>query len=316
MHIGQKIVGLDGTEYRSDLERAFCDKFLYDKYQYNYEVSYEDSSKRTCDFHLPIFDLWIEVVPYTTDLFDYRSTNVIPEKIFLKADYSDREVVKANGAKWDKEQKSWYIVKVQYDDFKSNGLKRFLPNLETGPRYINENRPEFQNFLPYYKNIQYKKQLIESRGGIFCTVHESDLTCDTLLHILQSKQLDGWKFIRIADNIKFNNHTKISRSNTVDSQAIINELIAVMKNPGISTRTITHRQKQIFVNQLCKVIHSEITKEKYPVETEKPQKPTKKKTKRVKEKLDIRSFASAAPGKKFQELKDEKNKIRVWEPRN
>lgn len=204
MHIGIKSVGRDGTEYRSDLEREFCDNFLFDKYHYEYENSYNDGTKRTCDFHIPIFNLWLEVVPYEADLFQIGSSFVVPEKIFLNASFNNKEVVKKNGAHWDKEVGRWYILKFLYDKFNNTeNLRRFLPKYSDDMVFINQNKPEFKNFKDYYDNIQNKKTLIESRGGLFCTVHNSDLSCDSLLHILQSKGFDGWKFIRIAEQVKF-----------------------------------------------------------------------------------------------------------------
>ena len=210
MHVGIKSTGFDGREYRSDLEKRFSDKFLFDKYHYEYEQPYNDNSRRTCDFYVPIFDLWIEVVPYNTELFDFRPKVVIPEKIFLLVDFHEKEIVRKSGAKWDNENKKWYILKVQLCKFNTEKLKGFLPKFtDDVPVFINQEKQEYNHFREYYDTIMIKKETVEKNGGIFCTIHESDLGYDTLLHILQSKGFDGWKFIRIAEHVKFDKVDKL-----------------------------------------------------------------------------------------------------------
>lgn len=209
MHIGIKTIGKDGQEYRSDLEKSFVDKFLFEKYHYEYENSYQDGSKRTCDFYIPLFKLWIEVVPYAADLYTKGKIEKIPEKIYLDVDYCDREKVKNNGARWDKEKSKWYILRIHHKHYKdSSSLCRFLPKDETYG-HINEDRPEFKHFRKYHANILQKSLQVSHIGETFCTVHPEDLACESLMHILQIRGFDGWKFIRIAEQIKFDQIDKL-----------------------------------------------------------------------------------------------------------
>jgi hypothetical protein len=209
MHQGIKSIALDGKEYRSDLEKSFVNKFLFEKYHYEYENSYQDGSKRTCDFYIPLFKLWIEVVPFSADLYAKGKIVKVPEKIYLNVDYHDREKVKNNGARWDKEKSKWYILQILHAQYRgSPSLCRFLPNDSTYG-YINEDRPEFKHFREYNRNISEKASHVHSLGELFCTVHPEDLGCDTLMHILQVRGFDGWKFIRIAEQVKFDKIDKL-----------------------------------------------------------------------------------------------------------
>ncbi len=56
-----RILSLDNTECKSNLEAYFIDTYLYNKYEYVYEPSYDDKSNRKYDFYLPELDLYIEI---------------------------------------------------------------------------------------------------------------------------------------------------------------------------------------------------------------------------------------------------------------
>jgi hypothetical protein len=261
MHQGSKSIGKDGREYRSDLEKEFSDKFLHGNFYSEYENSYGDGSKRTCDFYLPIFKLWIEVVPYNYDLFKSSTTYFIPEKIFLDANYSDKEIVKREGASWNNTIKKWYILKQQYEHFQSDSLKKYLPTFKNDNEYLNENNPMFKNFFTYYENIQYKKNLIESRGELFCTVHPEDINCQSLMHMLQVKGFDGWKFIRSIENSNVN---KIIESRTVevsDREDVLNQVIRFIKNPSLVTN-LTCSEKSLLSHAIIDVLKNPNSKEK------------------------------------------------------
>ena len=57
---GQRTLGLDGILYRSNYEVLFCNKFLFNKETYLYEIKYPEHYK-FYDFYLPHKNLYIEI---------------------------------------------------------------------------------------------------------------------------------------------------------------------------------------------------------------------------------------------------------------
>lgn len=49
------------------------------------------------------------------------------EKIYLQVPYADKDFAKAEGAKWDKDRKQWYVINTVPDS-----LKDFLPAKKQG----------------------------------------------------------------------------------------------------------------------------------------------------------------------------------------
>lgn len=58
---GTRTVELDGNLYRSRLEADFCNKWLFNKEIYNYEIPYPKPYRKRYDFFLPIKELYIEI---------------------------------------------------------------------------------------------------------------------------------------------------------------------------------------------------------------------------------------------------------------
>ena len=59
-YYGNATRGKDGRNYKSQFEADFCNKFLYQKYSYEYEKPYNDGSRRKSDFYLNDLDLYIK----------------------------------------------------------------------------------------------------------------------------------------------------------------------------------------------------------------------------------------------------------------
>jgi hypothetical protein len=254
MHIGIISTGKDGLEYRSELEKTFVDRYLYGLYEYEYEKSYDIGTRHTCDFYLPLFKLWVEVVPYSSGLFDIETRELIPQIIYMpKVTWHTKHLVKPHGAKWDPDYGSWYISSAQLSYFRTTGnLKDFLPEFDT--ESIDQSiNTEYQNFLQYYKNIEMKKSIIEGRKEIFCTVTSDDMKYESLLHLLQAKNMDGWKFIRAIENLR-NRPIKIK---SVDSaHDVVWEVVNFIKHPKASTKILTNQQKEQIGKAIFEVANS------------------------------------------------------------
>ena len=77
---------------------------------------------------------------------------------------------------------------------------------------------EFKNFKIYYDNIVSKKNLIKSKKELFCIVYPSDLSFNSLIHLLQSKFYDdsdyhqklfgSWKIYRSLEQSFFEKKEK------------------------------------------------------------------------------------------------------------
>jgi hypothetical protein len=252
MHHGIKSLALDGVEYRSDIEKMFVNQFLYQKHEYEYEKPYPTTTKHTCDFYFPLFKLWLEVVPYSDNLFEVEVKEVIPEKIYLNVPYESKMLVKTNHARWDASKKSWYIVSYYLPKYRaSDRLKQFLPVFEK-ITVDNSKNSEYQNFLEYYKNIDMKREIIEKRKEMFCVVTEEDLKCESLLHILQSKGLDGWKFIRAIEHVGIASTTTkiVQKDNTME---VVADIVKFIKNPKNKTVGLSFEQKSEIAKAITEV---------------------------------------------------------------
>ena len=103
---GKQTYGKDGILYRSMFESEFANKFLFNKYNYEYERPYNDGSKRKCDFYVKELDLWIECAyGEISQKYVYQNKRLV----YLDVPYRDKELAKIHGARWDKDQKSWYF---------------------------------------------------------------------------------------------------------------------------------------------------------------------------------------------------------------
>jgi len=87
---GKPSTGLDGHRYLSKLEAAFCDKFLYQKFEYDIEPSYPQSSWRY-DWYIPKLDLYIELYGGLRlhRLYEKIQTNELLERTLLIVTASD-----------------------------------------------------------------------------------------------------------------------------------------------------------------------------------------------------------------------------------
>ena len=99
-YYGVKSLGLDGIYYRSTLESNFADKYLYNKYRYEYEKPYPFNSSRISDFYLPDLDLYIEIAgglrpevirekidfckKYSLNLKVFYPNDILKNKIFVE----------------------------------------------------------------------------------------------------------------------------------------------------------------------------------------------------------------------------------------
>lgn len=108
----------DEKKYRSEFEASFVNRFLHNKFDYEYEKRYDEETRFTCDFYLKDLDLWVECC-YKPFAFCNTAT-LHTGRINLICGYNQRHVAKRNGAKWDKDRKTWYLPK-------TNGSARWIP---------------------------------------------------------------------------------------------------------------------------------------------------------------------------------------------
>jgi|APSaa5957512535_1039671.scaffolds.fasta_scaffold77823_2 hypothetical protein len=101
----------DGITYRSKFEAEFVNKLLYPSgLEYVYEKAYSDKSKHTCDFHIPLYDIWIECVYNSYSIkYEYESMPFNSE-VILNVKYEQKNYAKKLGAKWCAMRKTWYAL--------------------------------------------------------------------------------------------------------------------------------------------------------------------------------------------------------------
>ena len=218
MHNGKKTIGKDGVEYRSFLEAQFSNAFLYEKYKYEYEKPYNNSTKYTCDFYLPLINTWIEIVPYEHDLFEEKIEIIsqIPfSDIRLDVCFRDKEIVKACGARWNNDFKGWCIDRLELD-FWANAplLSKFVPNniieLYKNPKkvktYVNKNLDSFSNFKQYKDCIEEKRVIVKDvYDGFFLEVTKEDIRRSPTVGFMLQKEYKnfdytGWKLFRMMEH--------------------------------------------------------------------------------------------------------------------
>ena len=105
-YFGDIVTGKDGKKYKSQFEAMFSNKFLFDKgFDYEYEKYYDDGTKSKCDFYIPKWDLYIELV-YNPVMQLYAWEN--KSYVKLNTPYEHKEFAKKHGALWDFKNKTWY----------------------------------------------------------------------------------------------------------------------------------------------------------------------------------------------------------------
>jgi hypothetical protein len=100
-----------------------------------------------------------------------------------------------------------------------------------------------------------KKLIIEGRKELFCTVTESDLKYDTLLHMMQAKGLDGWKFVRAIENATIpKTITKIEYRN--DLTVAVREVTRFLSNPDTKKSALSAEQKKEISTIILRIANS------------------------------------------------------------
>ena len=229
MHTGTICVGLDGTTYKSLVEKRFADTYLYNKYEYRYEHPYEMGTKYTCDFYIPNLKLWIEVIPHSPEKL--KIVREIPTQIYLKQDSVNNYINKnldswknfliKNNMLWDSIEKKWYIPKEKYAFWRADAnLKNFLyaynDIVEVKAGEMNK------NFETYFERIEKKRKIVEKRYREFFVSIADDQIGDnpnrTLASILYNNmdKKYGWRFFALMETCSPINMLSVEKIQKVD----------------------------------------------------------------------------------------------------
>ena len=204
---GERSSGQDNNVYKSRMEREFCDRFLYRRFEYEYEKSYGPDRRFKCDFYLPKFDLYLELVPF--ERCGYMPRYLIGnENVYLKPPDPrrgyNRIFLNEYNIGFDRQRCRFYIPSNRINEkpllFWKNIEKHFEDNMvETvffcaGFNDPDKNVGDFQK--EYVQSLQEKMDYAKSLGKIICTVSPSDLRQVSLISILNKKgMMDKHTFI-------------------------------------------------------------------------------------------------------------------------
>ena len=176
-------------------ECSFANKFLYNKFNYEYEKPYNDGTKRKCDFYVPILNLWIECsYNELVDTFAYQS---IKDSIPLNVSYYDKERVKKIGGRWNPDKKYWYIP---MELNTGNRLKKFEEFMyERHLKIIESDKPQItENY-----SSDLRKKILDNTDKRIIVVSNSELdSCNSLDDVLRVCDNEYYKQLISEEKIK------------------------------------------------------------------------------------------------------------------
>ena len=195
-YFGKVSIGKDGIKYKSQFEADFSDKFLYQKYSYEYEKLYNDGSKRKCDFYLNDLNLYIECVYHNFQSVPKYLTYDSKTKIILeKCRYEDRFEAKKFGAKWDPVKKIWWTTLPNYEserlktgfiiNQRLSALEKFMKEEDKESFFISEDKTINEDYdINLLKKLKYESNII-------VVTHEDSQKCEDMNRIILKKSNDG-----------------------------------------------------------------------------------------------------------------------------
>jgi hypothetical protein len=193
---GKLTKGKDGITYRSQFEANFANKFLFEKFDYEYEKPYNDGTKRKCDFYIKSLDLWIECsYNEVIDTFEYQ--NIKGNIPLINALYEDRTTVKFLGGRWNPAEKIWYIpVELNTGNrlkkFEKFMSKEYLKIIELDKSQITEN---------YSSDLRQKLYDNIDKRIIIISLKEVD-SCNSFNDVLRIVDNEYFKELLSKDEIK------------------------------------------------------------------------------------------------------------------
>ena len=180
-YYGNTTRGKDGRNYKSEFEADFCNKFLYQKYSYEYEKPYNDGSKRKSDFYLNDLDLYIECVYHNFKIVPKYLTYDSKVKIVLeKCLYDDRFEVKKFKAKWDANEKHWWTTN-DGNERRLDALSKFMKEQDKEPFFMSDGKALKEDYdIDFFKKLQFDPSII-------IVTYEDSQNCKDMNRIILQK---------------------------------------------------------------------------------------------------------------------------------
>jgi len=209
---GIKTKGKDNIIYRSQFEAEFSDRYLHEKkIDYEYEKPYNDGTKSMCDFYIPKWDLYLELVYNPiVDVYAYENKDYIK----LNTPFFEKDKVKKLGARWDPEERIWGVYPKQVSKQNLELLHKWMSKedkrkigTQKNNKITEDYEEKFEEKIrrnPNKRIIQVNNKHLNSCGSIEDIIRVADNKLFQELY--NNRKLQYERHLRVRVNSENHNH--------------------------------------------------------------------------------------------------------------